>query len=287
MPTKIEKDAVTGQETTGHEWDGVKELNNPLPKWWLWTFYACIVFGVAWMAIYPSLPGWKGTSGWVAREAIVADVAAANARNAPMMARLREATPAQIAADPQLRDFALAGGRVAFANNCAACHGAGGQGAAGGFPALVDDDWLWGGSLEAIQATIRHGIRNTEDDEARTSVMPRFGADGLLTSSQIGDVAEYVLSMSGRSTDAAAVTRGQAIYAEQCVACHGDRGEGNRDVGAPRLSDQVWLQGGTKQDIMAMIRNPRMGVMPAWHGRLDPAVINMLTVYVHALGGGE
>lgn len=287
MPTKIEKDAVTGQETTGHEWDGVKELNNPLPKWWLWTFYACIAFGLAWMVIYPSLPGWKGTSGWVAREAVLADVAAAQAANAPMMARLRAATPTQIAADPELRGFALAGGRVAFANNCAACHGAGGQGAVGGFPALVDDDWLWGGSMEAIHTTIRHGIRTTEDDDARTSLMPRFGADGMLTNAQIGDVAEHVLSMAGRSTDAAAATRGQVIYAENCVACHGDRAEGNRELGAPRLSDQVWLHGGTKREIMAMIHAPRLGVMPAWQGRLDPAVINMLTVYVHAMGGGE
>ncbi|MBR0652340.1 cytochrome-c oxidase, cbb3-type subunit III [Roseomonas terrae] len=287
MPTKIEKDAVTGQETTGHEWDGVKELNNPLPKWWLWTFYATIVFGVAWMVIYPSLPGWKGSSGWVAREAVVADVAAAQAANAPMMARLREATPAQIAADPELRAFALAGGRVAFANNCAACHGAGGQGAVGGFPALVDDDWLWGGSLDAIEATIRHGIRTAEDADARNSAMPRFGLDGMLTNNQIGDVAEFVLWMTGRATHAAETERGRVIYAEQCAACHGATGEGNRELGVPRLSDQVWLYGSTKQDVMAMVRNPRMGVMPAWQGRLDPAVINMLTVYVHALGGGE
>ena len=287
MPTKIEKDSVTGQETTGHVWDDIRELNNPLPTWWLWTFYATIVFGIVWMVIYPSLPFWRGTSGWIAREAVVADVAAAQARNAPMMARLREATPAQIAADPEMRAFAIAGGRVAFANNCAACHGAGGQGALGGYPALVDDDWLWGGSMDAIQATIRHGIRNTEDEQARTSLMPRFGVDGMLNNAQIGDVADYVLSLSGRSNDAAAAGRGQTIFAENCVACHGDRGEGNRELGAPRLSDQVWLQGGTRQDIMAMIRNPRLGVMPAWQGRLDPAVINMLTVYVHALGGGE
>ena len=287
MPTKIEKDSVTGQETTGHVWDDIRELNNPLPTWWLWTFYATIVFGIVWMVIYPSLPFWRGTSGWIAREAVVAEVAAAQARNAPMMARLREATPAQIAADPEMRAFAIAGGRVAFANNCAACHGAGGQGALGGYPALVDDDWLWGGSMDAIQATIRHGIRNTEDEQARTSLMPRFGVDGMLNNAQIGDVADYVLSLSGRSNDAAAAGRGQTIFAENCVACHGDRGEGNRELGAPRLSDQVWLQGGTRQDIMAMIRNPRLGVMPAWQGRLDPAVINMLTVYVHALGGGE
>ncbi len=287
MPTKIEKDSVTGQETTGHVWDNIRELNNPLPTWWLWTFYATIAFGIVWMVIYPSLPFWRGTTGWVAREAVVADVAAAQARNAPMMARLREATPAQIAADPEMRAFATAGGRVAFANNCAACHGAGGQGALGGYPALVDDDWLWGGSMEAIQATIRHGVRNTEDDQARASLMPRFGADGMLNNAQIGDVAEYVLSLTGRSTDAAAVGRGQTVFAENCVACHGDRGEGNRELGAPRLSDQVWLQGGSKQEIVAMIRNPRLGVMPAWQGRLDPAIVNMLTVYVHALGGGE
>jgi cytochrome c oxidase cbb3-type subunit 3 len=287
MPTKIEKDGLTGRETTGHEWDGLKELNTPLPKWWLYTFYACIAFSAVWVVIYPSWPGWRGTSGWIAREAIVAEVEEANARNAPMMARLREATPTQIVADPQLRDFALAGGRVAFANNCASCHGAGGQGAVGGYPALVDDDWLWGGSMEAIQATIRHGIRNIEDDEARNSVMPRFGADGLLTAAQMSDVAEYVMSMTGRSTDAAAVTRGEVVYAENCASCHGDRGEGNRDVGAPRLSDQVWLHGDGKAQILAMLHNPRLGVMPPWQGRLDPAVINMLTVYVHALGGGE
>lgn len=286
MPTKIEKDSVTGRETTGHEWDGLKELNTPLPKWWLWTFYASIAFAVVWMVLYPSLPFWRGTSGWIAREAIVGEVAEANARNAPMMARLREATPAQIAADPQMRDFALAGGRVAFANNCAACHGAGGQGG-NGFPALVDDDWLWGGSLAAIHQTIQHGIRNTEDDAARTSVMPRFGADGMLTNPQIGDVAEFVLSLSGRSNDPAAVERGRAIFAENCASCHGDNGQGNREFGAPNLSDQVWLYGGGKDQIIAMVRNPHLGVMPAWQGRLDPAVINMLAVFVHSLGGGE
>jgi len=286
MPTKIEKDGVTGRETTGHEWDGLKELNTPLPKWWLWTFYASIAFAVVWMVLYPSLPFWGGTTGWIAREAIVAEVAEANARNAPMMARLRAATPEQIAADPEMRAFALAGGRVAFANNCAACHGAGGQGGSG-FPALVDDDWLWGGSLAAIHQTVAHGIRNTEDEAARTSVMPRFGADGMLTNPQIGDVAEYVLSLSGRSSDPAAVDRGRTIFAENCASCHGDNGRGNREFGAPNLADQVWLYGGGKADIVAMVRNPRLGVMPAWEGRLDPAVINMLTVFVHSLGGGE
>ena len=284
MPTKIEKDTLSGRETTGHEWDGLKELNTPLPKWWLWTFFATIAFGVVWMVIYPSLPFWRGTSGWIAREAIVEQVRAAEARNAPMMARLREATPEQILASDDMRTFALAGGRVAFANNCTSCHGAGGQGAAGGYPSLADDDWIWGGSLEAIQHTIRHGIRSNESDEQRQSQMPRFGADGLLTAAQISDVAEHVLSLSGRATDAAAAARGAETFAENCSSCHGERGEGNADFGAPRLSDQIWLYGGSKPAIMAMINNPRMGVMPSWQGRLDPAVINMLAVYVQSLG---
>ena len=288
MPTKIEKDSLSGQNTTGHEWDGLKELNTPLPKWWLWTFYATIVWAVIFAVVYPSVPFWRGTSGWIAREAIVAEMAEAQARNAPMMARLREATPAQIVADPEMRAFAVAGGRVAFANNCAACHGAGGQGALGGYPSLADDEWIWGGSLEAIQHTIRHGIRANESDDQRQSQMPRFGADGLLTAAQINDVAEHVLSLSSRATDQAAAGRGGAIYAEQCASCHGERGEGNREFGAPRLTDQVWLYGGSKREIVAMISSPRAGVMPAWgQGRLDPAVVNMLTVFVHSLGGGE
>jgi len=284
MPTKIEKDSLSGQDTTGHEWDGLKELNTPLPKWWLWTFYATIAWGLVWVIVYPSVPFWRGTSGWVAREAIVEEVRAAEARNAPMMARLREATPAAIRADDELRAFALAGGRIAFANNCAACHGAGGAGAPGGYPSLADDDWIWGGSLEEIQHTIRHGIRANESDDQRMSMMPRFGADGLLTAAQVNDVAEHVLSLTDRATDQAAAGRGATIFAEQCASCHGERGEGNREFGAPRLNDQIWLYGDSKRAIAAYVHNPRMGVMPSWQGRLDPAVVNMLTVYVQSLG---
>ncbi|WP_372622850.1 cytochrome-c oxidase, cbb3-type subunit III [Falsiroseomonas sp.] len=289
MPTKIEKDALTGTDTTGHEWDGLKELNTPLPKWWLYVMYATIAFSAVWVVLYPAFPiqGWTGTTGWIAREAVVQEVAAADERMGPMMSRIRAATPQQIAADPELRSFAMAGGRIAFANNCAACHGAGGQGAVGGFPSLADDDWLWGGTHEAIRATIQHGIRAGESDEERTSMMPRFVADGVLTTAQAADTAEFVLSLSGRSTDAAGVERGKALYAENCASCHGENGEGNRDLGAPRLSDQVWLHASDKAAIARYIGNPRMGVMPSWGGRLDAATVNMLTVYVHALGGGE
>ncbi|MBK1659398.1 cytochrome-c oxidase, cbb3-type subunit III [Paracraurococcus ruber] len=289
MPTKIEKDSITGTNTTGHEWDGLKELNTPLPKWWLYVFYATIAFSIVWMAIYPSLPvtGARGLSGWTARGAIGPALEAEKAAREPMLAKLRAATPAQIAADPEMRAFALAGGRIAFANNCAGCHGAGGQGAPGGFPSLADDDWLYGGSFDAIQHTIRHGVRNGESDEARGVAMPRFQADGLLKAEQVADTAEYVLSLTGRATDAAAAQRGGQVFAENCVSCHGEKGEGNRDMGAPRLNDQVWLYGGDKASLMRSIGWSRAGVMPSWGGRLDPATVNMLTVYVHALGGGE
>lgn len=289
MPTKIEKDAISGQNTTGHEWDGLKELNTPLPRWWLYSFYACILFALVWVVLYPAIPirGLTGLTGYIAREAGTAELAEARTRAEPMMARLRAATPAQIAADPELRAYAIAGGRVAFANNCAACHGAGGQGAPGGYPTLADDDWLWGGTLADIRTTITHGIRNQDDEEARTSVMPRFLGEGMLTRAQVQDVAQHVLGLSGLATDQAAATRGAAIFAENCVSCHGDQGEGNQELGAPRLNDRIWLNGSDARVIEAFISNPRLGVMPAFGQRLDGATINMLAVYVHSLGGGR
>ncbi len=285
----VEKDALTGTETTGHEWDGLKELNTPLPKWWLYVFFACIAFSAVWCVLYPAVPlqGATGTTGWTARGAIGGIMAEERAKQEPMLARLRAATPAQIAADPELRGYALAGGRGIFANNCAGCHGAGGQGAQGGFPSLADDDWIWGGSLAAIQATIQHGIRNTEDADARTSMMPRFLADGVLNVAQVNDVAEFVLQLGSRATDPAAAQRGATVFAENCVACHGEQGQGNRELGAPRLTDQVWLYGGDKASIVRSVSYARAGVMPSWAGRLDAAMVNMLAVYVHALGGGE
>lgn len=289
MPTKVEKDQITGTDTTGHEWDGLKELNTPLPKWWLYTFYACIAFAVVWMIIYPSLPiyGVRGTSGWVARDQIGPILAEQRARQEPMLARIRGLTPAQVAADPELRAFALVGGRIAFANNCAGCHGAGGQGAPGGFPSLADDSWIWGGSFDAIQKTIAHGIRNAEDSQARMSIMPPYAP--ILQPAQIADVASFVLSLSGAETgsDQASLDRGKALFAQNCAACHGPAGKGNQLLGAPDLSDQIWLYGNTRADVIRQITSPRMGVMPPWGGRLDPATVTMLTVYVHALGGGQ
>ena len=169
--------------------------------------------------------------------------------------------------------------------NCVQCHGSGAAGSPG-YPNLNDDDWLWGGTLEAIETTIRYGVRSSHD-ETRVSDMPAFGRDELLTEEEINDAAEYVLSLSGGEFDAAAAERGATIFADNCVACHGEQGEGMQEMGGPNLSDAIWLYGGDKDTVLHTIRNARRGVMPTWQGRLDDTTIKQLTLYVHALGGGE
>lgn len=284
MPTKIEKDTLSGQNTTGHEWDGVKELNTPLPTWWLYTFYACIAFAVVYCALYPSWP-WltshtDGLLGYSSRAELRQELSAQAKERAGFVDRIRTASLADIRKDPELFNFAMAGGRSAFQTNCMQCHGAGGGGSTG-FPNLVDDDWIWGGSIDQIYATIEHGIRNT-DDKSRQSMMPRFGVDGLLTGAQVAAVTDYVLSLSGK---AKATPEGAKIFEEQCVACHKAGGKGDQELGAPNLSDGIWLYGGSRDAIYRSIFYARNGSMPAWSGRLDEATMKMLAVYVHALGG--
>jgi cytochrome c oxidase cbb3-type subunit III len=289
MPTKLEKDAATGMEIRDHQWDGIKELNTPLPKWWLYVLYVCIAWSIGYYVFYPSFAGLtgyaRGVLGYSQRAEVKASLEAQVKRRGPVVARIAKASLDEIRADPQLSAIALVGGRVAFADNCAGCHGAGGAGAPG-FPILADDDWLWGGGVAAIHQTIAFGVRSAHA-ETRQSAMPAFGVDGVLDARQIADVAEFVLSLSGRSRDAAQAKRGQALFAENCAACHGDNGAGNPELGAPRLGDRIWLYGGDKDSIARTIANSRSGVMPAWSGRLDEATIKMLAVYVHALGGGQ
>ena len=290
MPTKGEKDLVTGTETTGHEWDGIRELDTPLPKWWVYVFYISILWALVYVVLYPAIPWGTGHSqgvlGWDQRGEFAERWSRAKSEQAAFNDRVAGATLAAIEPDPHLLAYAMAGGRAAFADNCAPCHGAGGSGRKGGFPTLADDEWLWGGTLDQIQRTITYGIRNANPD-SRQSVMPAFGADGLLTRKQVDDVAEYVRSLSGGAKDQAAVSRGAKLFVDNCAACHGADGKGNMEVGAPNLSDGIWLYGGTKEQIVAQVWRPHMGVMPAWDGRLDPATIKMLTVYVHSLGGGQ
>lgn len=290
MPTKVEKDSITGQETTGHEWDGIKELNSPLPKWWLYVFYATILYSIVYFVLYPSIPlvnGYtEGVIGGSAREALVDKMAAAKARQAATLDQVAALELEAIAQDSELLTFAIAGGRAAFADNCAPCHGLGGAGVPGGFPSLADDAWIWGGTLEAIETTVRYGIRNGSD-EARISDMPAFGADEILTAEEIADLSHYVLALSGRGEDQAAADRAAEAYLDNCAACHGESGEGIAEVGGPRLSDQIWLYGGEREDILTQLHKPKQGVMPGWEGRLDENTIKMLTVYVHTLGGGQ
>jgi cytochrome c oxidase cbb3-type subunit 3 len=289
MPTKTEKDVITGTDTTGHEWDGIKELDTPLPKWWLYVFYATIAWSLAYYVLYPAWPSFSsyttGLLNYSGRAEIRERLAEQAAQRAPFMERIRAASLEQIETQPELLAFAVGGGRAVFAENCVPCHGAGGAGVKG-FPNLADDDWLWGGSRDAISQTVRYGIRNA-NPESRQSQMPRFGTDGILKPAEIADVAEYVLSLSGRKADPAAASRGAPLFAENCAACHGERGEGNRELGAPSLADQIWLYGGDKGSIVQSIRSARSGSMPDWSGRLDDTTIKMLTIYVHSLGGGE
>ena len=286
MPTKIEKDALSGQNTTGHEWDGVKELNTPLPTWWVYTFWATIVFAVVYCALYPSWPWFgghtQGLLGYSSRVQLSRELESQAKARSVFVDRIRSTPLADIRKDPELFNFAMAGGRSAFQTNCMPCHGAGGAGNTG-FPNLVDDDWLWGGSLDQIYATIQHGIRNA-DDKSRNSMMPRFGADSLLSGPQVATVTDYVLSLAGRGK---ATPEGAKVFQDQCAACHGPEGKGNQELGAPNLTDGIWLYGGDRDSIYRSIFFAHNGSMPAWGERLDDATLKMLAIYVHSLGGGR
>ena len=287
--TERDIDEVSGTETTGHEWDGIKELNTPLPKWWLGIFYATIVWAVGYWIVYPAWPTLSGyTQGLLhhsQRDDVTARVAALKAMRGAEEGALRKASLADIQRDPSLQQFALAAGKTLFGDNCAPCHGAGGQGGHG-YPNLNDDVWLWGGSLTDIQHTITVGVRSTSQD-TRQSLMPAFGRDGILKSAQIDDLTEYVVYLSKRSADVKAVGRAANLFKENCAVCHGTEGKGNRSLGAPNLTDNEWLYGSSRDDIHDQIWNGHGGVMPTWGGRLTPEEIKALAVYVHSLGGGE
>jgi cytochrome c oxidase cbb3-type subunit III len=291
--------------TTGHSWDGIEELNNPLPRWWVWTFYLTILFAIGYTIAFPAWPlvTWatQGVIGSNQRLTVAADIQAWDDRNAPIRVKLVAADVNSIPNDPALKDFAVNAGRAVFNTYCVQCHMREGQGnRTGGYPTLSDNDWLFGGSMEAIVATITHGIRNTTDPDARNVgfYMPAWSehadagpmkdaATAQLTDEQIGQVVNYVLKISGQTADEAKATAGALIFADNCVACHGEDGKGNRDMGAPNLTDAIWLGGGDEAALTKTIAGGRGGVMPAWGGRLSQADIISVATYVHALGGGE
>jgi cytochrome c oxidase cbb3-type subunit 3 len=283
-------DAVSGKTTTGHEWDGIKELNTPLPRWWVTTFYLCIIWAVGYWIVYPAWPLVSGYTTGVLHYSSRADVAVELANlekiRGDKMVALGAASLADIEKDPALLALARARGKTVFGDNCAACHGTGAAGAKG-FPNLNDDDWLWGGTLDQIMQTIQFGARS-ENPNAHEGQMLAFGKDGTLKKEEIVTVANYVRSLSGLPTrpgyDAAA---GAKIFAENCTVCHGDQAKGNPEVGAPNLTDKIWLYGSDEATIIETVTNGRAGVMPAWVGRLDPSTIKAMAVYVHSLGGGK
>lgn len=275
-----------GTETTGHEWDGIQELNNPLPKWWLYTFYVTVVFAIIWSVLYPSVPGFRsyfsGVLGYSQRQEVADNLQKAADSQATYRTRIRDVSIEEVKADADLYRFSIAGGRVLFAENCAGCHQSGGMGTKG-YPNLADDDWLWGGQLAEIEKTIRFGIRGTHED-TRLSQMPRFLADGILKPKDIEAVADHVEAIAAGRT---ASPHGATVFAENCAVCHGPAGKGNRELGAPNLTDKIALYGNDRAALIQTIAQSRNGVMPAWTGRLDDATIKMLAVYVHSLGGGE
>ena len=283
-------DEPTGTETVGHEWDGIEELDTPMPRWWLWTFFGTVIFAIGYTIVYPAWPMVTGaTAGalhWSSRQQLDREMAAEAARKRPLMLALERTPIERLPDDSKLMTAAVEGGAAAFRVKCVQCHGAGAAGRKG-YPNLNDDDWLWGGDLKTIHQTLQHGIRYAPDAQTRQGMMPAFGRDGLLQPAQIEDVANFVLSLSHKSAPTASTIRGSMVFATTCAACHGTDGKGNRTFGAPNLTDRIWLYGGDKQTIVETLTNGRGGVMPAWSQRLDPATVKMLAAYVHSLGGGE
>jgi cytochrome c oxidase cbb3-type subunit 3 len=286
-----ELDRVTGRTTTGHEWDGIRELNTPLPRWWLWTFYLCIIWAVAYWIVYPAWPlisdHTRGVLGYSSRAELAADMQALEARRTTQAAGLVTASLEDIRANPDLQRIALARGKAAFGDNCSACHGLGGVGGPG-YPTLADDDWLWGGSLNDIHTTLLHGIRSTNHAETRVGEMLAFGRTGVLNKTEIAQVVEYTRQLAKLDVAPGVdMAKGQELFAANCASCHGDQGKGNRELGAPDLTDAIWLYGNSRNAMIETVNNGRAGVMPGWSGRLDPVTIKALTIYVHSLGGGQ
>lgn len=283
-PKKTKEDP----STTGHQWDGIQEFDNPMPRWWLWTFYATIIWAVGYSIAYPAWPGIKsattGLLGYSTRANVAAEIDRVNTENEAINTRLASADLGSIATDPELSGYATSAGSAVFKTWCAQCHGSGAAGAKG-YPNLLDNSWLWGGDIEAIHTTIAHGIRNEEDPDARFSQMPAFGE--ILGRDEIDQVVNYVMSLSETPQDASMVEAGETVFMDNCAACHMEDGTGDRMQGAPNLTDAIWLYGGDFETLKETVTYSRYGVMPPWSERLTEAQINAVASYVHQLGGGE
>ena len=291
MAPQQEKDPVSGVETTGHEWDGLKELNNPAPRWWLWVFLVTVIWSIGYWVVYPAWPtitgATAGSANWTQYKEFAAGQAEIDARRAVYARKFHEATLDEVRNDPALFEFARVWGSASFKENCAGCHGTGAAGGRG-YPNLNDDDWLWGGTTADIYKTIKVGV-NSGHAEQRGTQMPAFGRDKLLSHGQISDVADYVvqLHLREKAEKTESFLRGEKIFADNCAACHGAAGVGSHEFGAPRLDDEIWLWGGDRSAIVNTVTSAHTGVMPTWENRLGDDTIRALTIYVYSLGGGQ
>ena len=288
MSNETEHDKEVGN--TGHEWDGIKELNNPLPRWWLWCFYLTIIWGIGYTIAYPAWPminkATAGVLGYSTRAEVAAEIVAAEQANSAINATLVAAELTEVSADAELMQYANSAGASVFRTWCAQCHGSGGAGVqASGYPNLLDDDWLWGGDIENIHLTIAHGIRNEEDLDSRYSQMPAYGE--IFEEQEILSVVQYVKSLSGTPDDATLAAAGEELFLDNCAACHGDEGLGDVEQGAPNLADAIWLYGGDTETLIETVTYSRFGVMPPWQGRLSEAEVRAVALYVHSRGGGQ
>jgi len=288
--TTSSEEKEKGVGTTSHVWDeDLQEFNNPLPRWWLWTFYATILWGIGYTIAYPAWPlindSTAGLLGYSTRAEVAADIEAVETSNKSINERLESVDLVDIEADDELSAYAISAGGAVYQTWCAQCHGSGAAGAVG-YPNLLDDDWLWGGDIESIHYTISHGIRNESDDDAHFSQMPAFNE--LLEEEEIVQVVNYVQTLSGNAAnDLTRVELGEVVYQENCASCHGDTGEGDVYQGAPNIADAIWLYGGDYETLIETVSYSRYGVMPPWAGRISESKIRAVSVYVHQLGGGE
>jgi cytochrome c oxidase cbb3-type subunit 3 len=286
--TNKKVDEPTGVETTGHSWDGIEELNNPLPRWWLWTLYACIIWAIGYSIAYPAWPMLSGATpgllGYSTRGEVAQDIIEHENKNAGLVAQLNAADLSELPATSDLHRYGVARGGSVFRAQCSQCHGSGAAGSKG-YPNLLDDNWLWGGSVDEIATTVTHGIRNETDDDAHFSQMPAF--DEILEEDDITAVVEYVISLSSTEFNSELVNHGNGVFAENCASCHGDDATGDREQGAPNLADAIWLYGGDRETLTTTVNQARFGVMPAWGQRLSDEDVRAVSLYVHALGGGE
>ena len=290
---EIERDDVTGRETTGHEWNGIKELDTPIPRGVLMFLIVTHIWAIAWWFFVPAWPlgqtYTKGLLGVDQQTTVEARLVEGQQQRSAWTTRLEAEPYEAILADEALMKTVRDTGRQLFGDNCAVCHGRDGRGRAN-YPDLTDDDWLWGGGPELIEQTMRVGI-NTAHPDTRIGQMPAFGRDQMLDREQVRNAAAYVYSLTNPDYSTPEnldrIDAGHEVFVSTCAACHGDNGQGNVDVGAPNLTDARWIYGGDLDTIIASVHGGRQGHMPTWDERLTTAEIRTLAVYVHDLGAAR